>query len=55
MMGYDLIFNYAELGGIIATMGIMVSVFLSNSRRLDRVEERLDNMYNILSNMFKKR
>jgi hypothetical protein len=54
-MSYDLIFNAVEVSGIVGMIGIEVALYANLTGRLDRVEERIDTLYNQFINMFKKR
>ena len=54
-MSYDLIFNITEVTALIGVLGIEIALYVNSTGRLDRMEERIDGLYNEFINMFKKR
>ena len=54
-MSYDLIFNITEVTALIGVLGIEIALYVNSTGRLDRMEERIDSLYNEFINMFKKR
>ena len=54
-MSYDLIFNITEVTALIGVLGIEIALYANSTGRLDRMEERIDSLYNEFINMFKKR
>jgi hypothetical protein len=54
-MSYDFIFNVVEVSGLIGIIGIEIALYVNSTGRLDRMEERIDSLYNQFINMFKKK
>ena len=54
-MSYDLIFNITEVTALIGVLGIEIALYVNSTGRLDRMEERIDSLYNQFISMFKKR
>ena len=54
-MSYDLIFNITEITALIGVIGIEIALYVNSTERLDRMEERIDNLYNQFISIFKKR
>ena len=45
IMSYDFIFNAAETAGIIGIITVNISIYLKLSDRVDRISQRIDNLY----------
>lgn len=54
-MSYDFIFNVVEVSGLIGIIGIEIALYVNSTGRLDRMEERIDSLYNQFIDFFKKR
>ena len=54
-MSYDFIFNAVEVSGLIGIIGIEIALYVNSTGRLDRMEERIDSLYNEFISLFKKR
>jgi hypothetical protein len=54
-MSYDLIFNITEVTALIGVLGIEIALYVNSTGRLDRMEERIDSLYNQFIDFFKKR
>ena len=45
IMSYDFIFNAAETAGIIGIIAVNINIYLKLSDRVDRISQRIDNLY----------